>query len=113
MSLPEISRRCISCGAAVRAVARFCPQCGHPFEAEAAAPDVSEARASAPPTGEWSSQEKVAPATKEVSAFEQPAVVPEAPPTPEPDAPVVPEAPVVSAPEPDGAGAAGREGDLR
>ena len=28
MSLPEISRRCLSCGAAVRAGARFCPQCG-------------------------------------------------------------------------------------
>jgi len=28
MSLPEISRRCVSCGAAVRAGARFCPQCG-------------------------------------------------------------------------------------
>src|SRR5947209_672430 len=26
--LPEISRRCTSCGAAVRAGARFCPQCG-------------------------------------------------------------------------------------
>src|SRR2546423_888382 len=26
--LPEISRRCASCGAAVRAGARFCPQCG-------------------------------------------------------------------------------------
>src|SRR5947209_9513984 len=26
--LPEISRRCMSCGAAVRAGARFCPQCG-------------------------------------------------------------------------------------
>src|SRR2546423_812084 len=28
MSLPEISRRCLSCGAAVRAGARFCPHCG-------------------------------------------------------------------------------------
>jgi hypothetical protein len=28
MSLPEISRRCLSCGAAVRAGARFCQQCG-------------------------------------------------------------------------------------
>jgi hypothetical protein len=26
--LPEISRRCLGCGAAVRAQARFCPQCG-------------------------------------------------------------------------------------
>jgi cobalamin biosynthesis Mg chelatase CobN len=30
MPLPEISRRCLSCGAAVRAGARFCPQCGKP-----------------------------------------------------------------------------------
>ncbi|HEX8352028.1 MAG TPA: zinc-ribbon domain-containing protein, partial [Pyrinomonadaceae bacterium] len=29
--LPEISRRCRSCGAAVRAGARFCPQCGEPM----------------------------------------------------------------------------------
>lgn len=29
--LPEISRRCLSCGAAVRAGARFCPQCGQEF----------------------------------------------------------------------------------
>src|SRR5687768_18544411 len=28
MSQPEISRRCLSCGASVRALARFCPQCG-------------------------------------------------------------------------------------
>jgi hypothetical protein len=26
--LPEISRRCLSCGASARAGARFCPQCG-------------------------------------------------------------------------------------
>jgi len=34
MSLPEISRRCLSCGAAVRAGARFCPQCGKPMNDE-------------------------------------------------------------------------------
>lgn len=28
MSEPEISRRCLSCGATVRQVASFCPQCG-------------------------------------------------------------------------------------
>lgn len=28
MSEPEIARRCIKCGAAVRGRARFCPQCG-------------------------------------------------------------------------------------
>ena len=36
--LPEISRRCLSCGAAVRGGARFCPQCGKLMEAEASAP---------------------------------------------------------------------------
>ncbi|HEV2764137.1 MAG TPA: zinc-ribbon domain-containing protein [Pyrinomonadaceae bacterium] len=29
MSVPEISRRCLACGASVRAGARFCPQCGN------------------------------------------------------------------------------------
>ena len=29
---PEISHRCVSCGAAVRAGARFCPQCGQGFD---------------------------------------------------------------------------------
>lgn len=29
---PEISRRCRSCGASVRAGARFCPQCGRAIE---------------------------------------------------------------------------------
>jgi len=37
MSLPEISRRCLSCGAAARAGARFCPQCGKLMEEEAEA----------------------------------------------------------------------------
>ncbi len=36
MSLPEISRRCLACGAAVRAGARFCPQCGKPMSHEGA-----------------------------------------------------------------------------
>jgi uncharacterized Zn finger protein (UPF0148 family) len=31
MSLPEISRRCLACGAPVRAGARFCPHCGKRF----------------------------------------------------------------------------------
>ena len=28
MSEPEIARRCVACGAAVRGRAKFCPQCG-------------------------------------------------------------------------------------
>lgn len=35
MSLPEISRRCLSCGASVRAGVRFCPQCGAAVRREA------------------------------------------------------------------------------
>jgi hypothetical protein len=35
--LPEISRRCKRCGAAVRANATFCHQCGEPVNATAAA----------------------------------------------------------------------------
>jgi hypothetical protein len=48
MSLPEISRRCLSCGAAVRAGARFCPHCGQPVGSEGgppSAPGASEQRA--------------------------------------------------------------------
>jgi len=29
--LPEISKRCLSCGAAVRVQAMFCPECGRPL----------------------------------------------------------------------------------
>ncbi len=31
MSEPEISRRCLSCGASVRRRALFCPECGKPL----------------------------------------------------------------------------------
>jgi hypothetical protein len=88
--LPEISRRCLSCGAAVRAGSRFCQQCGKALEAGAASPsapgepDAAEARASVPPKGEWPPQEQVAPATEdwtppieEFAAFERPAAVAE------------------------------------
>ena len=43
MSLPEISRRCGSCGAAVRAGARFCPHCGQPVGAEGGSPSAQGA----------------------------------------------------------------------
>jgi predicted nucleic acid-binding Zn-ribbon protein len=67
MSLPEISHRCVSCGAAVRAGARFCPQCGNAVfegasrtDAASASPedptpttrDAELPRASAPPARE-------------------------------------------------------------
>lgn len=31
MSQPEISKRCLSCGASVREHAMFCPECGQPL----------------------------------------------------------------------------------
>jgi hypothetical protein len=81
--LPEISRRCLSCGAAVRAGSRFCQQCGKTLEAEDAPP-------AAPPAGELSPQEQVAPPTKEWTPptkefrpFERPPAVAEPPPTSE------------------------------
>ena len=36
MSEPEIARRCVSCGLAVRQRAMFCPQCGNPIEEQTA-----------------------------------------------------------------------------
>ncbi|MET0624659.1 MAG: zinc-ribbon domain-containing protein [Pyrinomonadaceae bacterium] len=74
--LPEISRRCRSCGAAVRAGARFCPQCGavmvdEPAAATSAAPERREVEPPAAPapapevtqTREWT------PPTREFAAF--------------------------------------------
>ena len=68
MSLPEISRRCLSCGAAVRAGSRFCPQCGQGLEAEArpgASGGLEGAFAPVPPTGELSLPPNEPPPTKE------------------------------------------------
>ena len=79
---PEISRRCLSCGAAVRAGSRFCPHCGKPLEAEAAVPETREAEAvreaSAPPTNE-----RAAPATETAPAREPPPTKDWTPPTKE------------------------------
>ena len=142
MSLPEISRRCLTCGAAVRAGSRFCQQCGKALEAEAA-PGASEergadaARATVPPTGEWSRPAEeppptkdLTPPTREFAAFEQSpgAVEPQTmSPAPAPllaapsERGAVPEAPVVGASESRDEEAlavaaaedAGRAGDLR
>jgi len=138
MSLPEISRRCLTCGAAVRAESRFCHQCGQALGAEAASEGHAsgEVGASAPPTREWSPQEQAAPPTKEwtpptreFAAFEQSKGAGEPQAVSPARAPVVaapsdgwaePEAPVVSASESRdeevavaAAEDAGREGDLR
>ena len=133
MSLPEISRRCLSCGAAVRAGSRFCPQCGKGLEAEVA-PGAPEEHASVPPTGEWSrpaeatpQAKDLTPPTKEVTAFEQSPVVAKAPPAPVAQTPaaaadvrevVEPEPSVVVAPESQAEASAaseetGRAADLR
>ena len=64
--LPEISRRCRSCGAAVRAGARFCPQCGKLMEGPAT---PSEAGDGTPETRAAESPREWAPPTREFSAF--------------------------------------------
>jgi len=133
--LPEISRRCLSCGAAVRAGVRFCPQCGKPFEAAEAAPPAAGERASVPPTGERARpvEEKAAPRTKdwtpptkEFAAFEQSRDVAAPPPASDAPLPVAaeafeagPESPVAGEPESreeeaaEASEEAGRAGDLR
>ena len=138
MSLPEISRRCLSCGAAVRAGSRFCQQCGKALEAEPAAHVPEErgaeaARASVPPTGEWARPaaeespraKEWTPPTKEFAAFEESAGVAEAQSAPAEQMPaaavggeVEPSAPVAGASESreeaiQAAEDSGRAGDLR
>ena len=44
MSEPEIARRCVSCGLAVRQRAMFCPQCGNPIEENQPAQEVVRSR---------------------------------------------------------------------
>lgn len=79
---PEISRRCLSCGAAVRAGARFCPHCGELMDAGAPAAAVAqeapapEARDVETPhavvtTSEAESPSEWTPPTKEYAAFAQ------------------------------------------
>ena len=65
MSLPEISRRCVSCGAAVRAGARFCPHCGQPATAEGGTPGVT---AGADASGQRARAEADAPVTRDADA---------------------------------------------
>ncbi|MBV9924466.1 MAG: zinc ribbon domain-containing protein [Acidobacteria bacterium] len=120
MSLPEISRRCLSCGAAVRAGARFCPQCGEPFSEEAEAQGAEAPRAAVPPTGEHArpaasqppATKDWTPPTKESAAsgpMPAPAAAePAPPPVGEPAA-----ASEEAAPAAADANEAGRAGDLR
>ena len=53
MSLPEISRRCVSCGASVRAGARYCPQCGKVVPEGAGASDAESRGPAVPSTREF------------------------------------------------------------
>jgi hypothetical protein len=83
MSQPEISRRCRSCGAAVRAGARFCPQCGALMADAGVSEPASVPAVVAPETGELEPLREVAPPreaeathewtppTKEYAAFAQ------------------------------------------
>ena len=70
MSLPEISRRCVSCGAAVRAGARFCPQCGKSVPDDAALEDAAPEPLAEPETPERNAEPPLdaAPSTGEVYA---------------------------------------------
>jgi hypothetical protein len=74
MSLPEISRRCRSCGAAVRAGARFCPQCGQLMDVEDESAEggtgvVVPSEATAPATLDSEAKHEWTPPTREFSAF--------------------------------------------
>jgi hypothetical protein len=79
MSQPEISRRCRSCGAAVRAGARFCPQCGALMadagaaEQAVVAPDTGELEPlrEVEPPREAEAAREWTPPTKEYAAFVQ------------------------------------------
>jgi hypothetical protein len=113
--LPEISRRCLSCGAAVRAGSQFCQQCGKALAVESTPP--TEEREPAP-AEEWT------PPTKEFAAFVQSPGVAEAQAAPAEQVPVapsdvgveaVPSALVVDEPESleEAPEDAGRAGDLR
>jgi hypothetical protein len=61
MSLPEISRRCLACGASVRPGARFCPQCGYNLAAVDGAEGGEAARAAETAEGERASSETLRP----------------------------------------------------
>ena len=124
MSLPEISRRCLSCGAAVRAGSRFCPQCGQGLEAEAhpgasgglegapvppttelsLPPNVPPPTREPPPTNEWTPPAEWTPPTREFAAFEQSTGAAPAPAAPPPEPTPVAVAAALG-PEPAGVGA--------
>ena len=66
--LPEISRRCVSCGAAVRAGARFCPQCGNGMsEGEAVRADASSDSVAAASVREPELPRASSPATRDLN----------------------------------------------
>lgn len=66
--LPEISRRCVSCGAAVRVGARFCPQCGNGMsDADAVRAGASSDAPVVAPPPEPEPPRASSPATREVN----------------------------------------------
>lgn len=71
--LPEISRRCVLCGAAVRAGARFCPQCGKGMsDADAGrAGATSDAAAAASAREPESPRAAAAPTTRDLQVAEE------------------------------------------
>jgi hypothetical protein len=68
MSLPEISRRCLSCGAAARAGARFCPQCGKALAAGGASAEPAGGGAREERRAAEAPARADAPSTREVEA---------------------------------------------
>ena len=68
MSLPEISRRCLSCGAAARAGARFCPQCGKALAAGGAGAEPTGGAAREERRAAEGRAPKDAPSTRETEA---------------------------------------------
>jgi len=80
MSEPEIARRCPTCGASIREVALFCPQCGNPQPARqtrtAAEPETTS-KTTAPLESEKG--EPAPPSMSDTIAIERPEDVPKVP----------------------------------
>jgi hypothetical protein len=81
MSLPEISHRCTSCGAAAReADALFCPECGKPLSSKPKNADDAETRVSENHSPSTTAAEKTPAESKEtVAAAVEPNSAPDVP----------------------------------
>ena len=67
--LPEISRRCLSCGASVRSEAMFCPECGQSLSQGSGDSDVPIATGEALPTNNPEAESNTAGALIEGESF--------------------------------------------